>query len=391
MTSIYKLGALPAGASDTAVQINAAIKDIDPRVVADGPGDVTLMSKGEFDRWIKAERMELLAQNSTSESSAAKYKGAAQAIKQGSIAGIGSMGSKMARDIDLYLKTTAQQREPAFTLPPEMVGHAVGGLLDWIKNAFKVFINWLVKGPMTIMSPYFIFLFLKRRTTKKIEARRHKQIKTFKWIMNTTKMDQKQLSGMMYNGILKKTGYTPQKILNSRGPKISGGFLAVIGKVIGFVFKAISVVINVIKKIVNLFRKKKSDAGDIGQDGMSDVRLLEELPEGTEPAGETSGKTDGGAEGGQETGGGSGGGWGPFRKGKKTGPRDGGASGESGSSGSSSGGYEPDYGGSSGGPSYDGREYAGGPTYAGPNGSSNNTMMMGLGLAAVMALMVMKK
>lgn len=311
MADIFKLGNMPQ-ASQLEMQMAHAVSDIDDSIIEAGPGDVTQMTSGEFDRLIMAERMSLLAQKSTSPSTAAEYRAAEQALLQGGISGIGSMSTGVGRDVEKFLQKASRNRGLAFKMPSHLERlskQRVSGIGKALKKLFQKFINWLVKGPMTAMSPHFLFIFIQKPTNAKINARRNKQLKTLRFISKKTGISTSKLNAMIYNGILKKTGMTPQEILNSRGPKISAvQFIAILGKVWTFIKAAIKFVIKVVKKIIGLFGKKGGDAGEIGEGSTSDINLLEELPDGSPPKGGDGGTGPSKGGGGHSPGTGPGGG-----------------------------------------------------------------------------------
>jgi len=154
------------------------------------------------------------------------------------------------------------------------VGKFIRKVADTIKKAYKKVINFVFKGAGMLMGPFFIFKFLKRSKVKspKIKARLRAQDKSYNFIQKIGKFDDKQLKGIMFNGILKQTGKTPAQIAREGGAPQVGAVAAILPVVVD----AIKTVFSVIGKIAGIFKKKSADAGVVDQSTMSDPTLFEE-------------------------------------------------------------------------------------------------------------------
>ncbi|MEM6771196.1 MAG: hypothetical protein AAF597_11485, partial [Bacteroidota bacterium] len=92
---LYQLGTTYSGA-DLIGQVETDLADIEkaataiPNTINQGWGDVTEMTKGEVDRMIFADRYKIQSRLTTGAKSE-RFKDAARAMRQGSLAGIGSM------------------------------------------------------------------------------------------------------------------------------------------------------------------------------------------------------------------------------------------------------------------------------------------------------------
>ncbi len=255
----------------------ASMPAVDPR------NDVTKMTMGETERMIWEDRMRILSNLSKNSAQTAQYTDAARAIRQGSLAGIGSLANNpLGQQVEDILKKTRRMNQPAFPpftidipTPPQVgffkkignffkkVGKAVG-------DVFKGLVNWVFKGMGKAMGPFFIYRFLKRNVikSKNIKGRLAQQDKSYRFIQKIGKFDDSQLQGLMLNGILEKTGKTPEQFAREGGVPQIGAFPAIIA--------AISSVIQVITKIASVFKKKGTDAGIVDQSTMSDPSLFEE-------------------------------------------------------------------------------------------------------------------
>lgn len=303
---LYKLGNVGMNAQEyigqvqtTINQLESALADVPDEIINAGPGDITQMTKGELDRYLWEDRYNILAEQERDPVVADKYRSAATAMRTGSLAGIGNaQDDAFARQVQSILQQTVQDRRPAFEpftlqIPNPVAGQVKGFFQDIGKffkkvgetfaNLFKKFVNWIFKGVGKAMGPYFIFLFAKKNKVKSPEIRRRiaEQEKTFNFIRKIGRFDENQLKGLALNGIKEKTGLTPQEIFaTGNTPQIAG-----LAAIVAFVVKAIGFVIQVVQKIASLFKKKESEAGEIGEGNMSDVTLLDQEAELQQAAG----------------------------------------------------------------------------------------------------------
>ena len=283
---LYKLGHIGATSQKdleaSAKALESEFASIPDEIIDSGPGDVTKMTSGQLDRIIIGDRYDILSRQEENPRAAQQYRDAAQALKKGSIAGIGSLrNDRFGREVQKVLLKTANDQKPAFdpfrlSIPTPNISGGLKGLFRKIGGVFtkvwKKMVNWVFKGMGKKMAPFFLFLFAKKNKVKSKEVKRRiaVQEKTFNWIASTGRMDKVKLMGVMANGIKEQTKYTPNEIINrSAGREITG----IIPGIITFVIKAIAFVVKVVSKITKLFGKPSP--GGISQSNMSDISLLE--------------------------------------------------------------------------------------------------------------------
>lgn len=311
---LYKLGntgplfderAIIGQMENTLAEIEAASASI-PNTVHQGP-DVSEMTVGELDRMIWADRYRVMAGVTEHGGQRGQYLDAARAMEQGDIAGIGSLrNDPFGRQVAQILEKSVKNRKPAFApfsiqipnpVPPQMAGlfSKVGDFIkkigNTIKDAFKKLVNFVFKGAGKAMGPFFIFQFLNKSKVKspKIKARMASQEKPFRFIQKIGKFDEKQLKGLMLNGIIEKTRKTPAQLAQEGGVPQIGALAAVVPVIV----EAIKAVFNVISKIAGIFKKNKNEAGTVDESNMSDVTLFEEEARYHN----SGGAADGGGEG----------------------------------------------------------------------------------------------
>lgn len=263
----------------------AYVEKIDRELPAINPNtDVTKMTAGELDRWLWADRFDILENVTTNAADKEQYRASAVAMRRGDISGIGSVQNPTLRAavVDILQKSTAKRRAafPDFSIAiptPVGVGGFFGKIGDFFKkvgnaisDVFKKFVNWVFTGVGKRMGPFFIFSLLKKRNQVKspeIRSRISAQDKTFNFIQKLGKFDPEQLKGLALNGILEQTGKTPEQLA------VEGG-APQIGSVVAVVVQAITFVVQIAEKIAGIFKKDKSAAGTIDESTMSDPSLF---------------------------------------------------------------------------------------------------------------------
>jgi hypothetical protein len=215
-------------------------------------------------------------------------------MKNGSVSGIGSItNDALSNEVRMVLRSSANKNQRAFTpftvRIPAMPQLGVDGFFDGIfdkakklvKNIgdaigdlFKKFVNWMFKGAAKAIGPFFIFQFLRKSVikSKKIKDRMTAQERTYGFIQRVGKFEDRQLKGIMLNGILEKTGKSPAQMAKEAGVDKIGSLTAIVGVVI----KAIGWVIKVVEKVASIFKKNTDEGGMIDQSTMSDPALFEE-------------------------------------------------------------------------------------------------------------------
>ncbi len=329
MKGLYKLGnttnSIEAAKRQLILQeqsVQRATADIPESVVNEGPGDVTNMTSGELDRWLFADRYRIYAHQSNNPEERRQYDIAARLLEKGDIARKeDQIAPVLAAQVNQLSQKMALDTKPAFSqknfdviIPNPLQADVTGFFQDIgdffkrigkaIADGWKKLVNWIFKGVGKSMSPYFLYLYVdpNKVSSEEIKRRRNEQIKTFKWIAKTGKLEETKLLGVIVNGIKEKVGNTPKEIINfaaERDISVSGtlgsvipaqgpgpgnpGFTpeekkGILGKILEWVIKAIAWVIKAIKKIIDLFKKKdkEGDLGNPGKDNMSDPVLLQQ-------------------------------------------------------------------------------------------------------------------
>lgn len=300
MAEIYKLSGIGSGRIGEMEayekQLDRIIASIPNEVITAGPGDLTQLSAGDFERMQTSNLWAVRAKAEPNKARAKELMAAAKAVRRGTIAGIGSVNPQTIKDVEQVLTTTHLKQGPAFKMPTLQVDGAIqGGLGDFFKklgkkiaDAFKKLVNWIFKGPARKMGAYFLYLFLpnKGKASKEITKRLGAQAKTMNFFKKVAQFDESQLMREFATGITEDTGKTPTEYINSiAGKKIAGhrmGLAADSGEkekigIVGAIVAGIQVLIEVIGKLSALFKKKKEDAGAITEANASDPNEIAKM------------------------------------------------------------------------------------------------------------------
>lgn len=293
MADIYRLsgirGVRGIGAAQAAeldrysAELDAIADSIPDSVLQD---DITSMSKGEFLRYQQAQVFLAQAEHAPNTEGAMRYQAAADAVRSGNLAGIGSLNSNERQAITSFLQSTANQTAPAFVAPaveiPDGilgVGNVATDILDKIKGAWRKVVNWMFKKALPAASPFFLYLFIQKKVwSKVINRKKDKQAKIFNFIKSSGKFESDEnLENAIRAGIIKKMGKQPEQILAEKsGGKVSGAGIGVVTAILA----AIPLVLEIIQKLAGLFKKKGPDVS--GEDAPD----LEELQYEAPPPGE---------------------------------------------------------------------------------------------------------
>lgn len=307
MAEIYKLSGIGSRQpgrigelQDYKKRLDAIIQSIPDEVVTAGPGDLTKLSASAFERLQVSNLWAIRAEAETNAARKQELMAAAKAVRKGTIAGIGSTNPKTIKDVEQVLTTTQLKQGPAFRMPSLQVDGDVQSSLsgffqdigDAIKKAFTKLVNWVFKGPAREMGAYFLYKFLPqgKKLSAEITKRIGAQSKTLDFFKKVAKFDESQLMREFAAGIAKKTGKTPTEFINSvAGKKIAGiGFTGApatnagaTNAKVGFtgveIVAAIQIIMQIIGKIADLFKKKKSDAGEVTPANASDPAELAKM------------------------------------------------------------------------------------------------------------------
>jgi hypothetical protein len=265
MSEIYRLSGI--GATEVAAteaylaELNALGDSISDDVLQD---DITNMTAGEFARWQQSQKLTAQADTATDSAQEQRFRAAVQAVQSGSIAGIGALPGSDAKKINDFLATTSTMTGKAFSAPvlalPSGVTGGIGKgvlkvLADAVLKVWKKVLNWIFKTAMPIAGPFFLYSFLKKQIGKKTEAKRQKQAKLVQWIQTTGQFDSPgAVMESIKTAIIKKTGKTPQALLNE---SVKGGGIAGIGFAPALIGAALKIVFEIIEKVAKLFKKNK--------------------------------------------------------------------------------------------------------------------------------------
>ena len=309
MAQVYKLSGVGAASAVKTYEqeIDQILASIPDSVIYDGPGDITQMTAGEFERWQTSQLWDARAQTAAPQQ-AEQLRAAAKALRRGSVAGIGALDDAYADSVNKILVQTKLKAKPAFEPLDLMVAAGIrGGVADFFKNlgakvkeAWSKIVNWVFKGPAREVGPYFLFLFTSSGEQKgEVAKRLVQQTKVFGWLEKVGKFDRGQLMREFAAGIVDKFGKTPTEII----AEAKAGIVPGVGSIsrsafIGTPFlvvavSAIRTLIEIIQKVSALFKKDGKDAGEIREQYASDPALLKAQQETTKPPaqGEGSGMT----------------------------------------------------------------------------------------------------
>ena len=323
--------------------LERAAADI-PDVVADGPGDITKMTRGQFDRWLMDDRLMSYEKGARTVEARAKYQGLREVLRTDNTSTIaGIYGSDAVADLDRFIERTAADKAMMFELPTIITpGAAIGkfrlfkrnkkkvaarrakrsarkaqreerkrtrkqeradgtrkGLFkrvgSAVKNAFTKIINWFWKGPAKLMAPYYLFQWIKKGVgSKKVQERRANQEKTLAWMQKIGKFDKQRLQEIMATGIKEQTGYMPAQIIDAKLAGAAIGALplsALLPKIFSIASKAISIIVTIFGKLSSLFGKKpkNSPVDLVNEQNLSDLELLEAEEESKSKSGTSTG------------------------------------------------------------------------------------------------------
>ena len=294
MAEIYRLSGIGDPAENAAAylqNLEAVFADIPDDVLDD---DLTTKSRGEIARRFQAEEFDALAAVSP-DATRIRYQAAASAVRAGSIAGIGNLNPSDARRIDRFLDKTNGMTEKAFTAPVLVLPEGISGdglLKDFseaVKKAWKKLVNWIFKTAMPGASPFFLYTFSKKSLPGNTGRRQVKQMGAFYWMKSNGRFESlDDLRQVARTGIIKKTGKTPEAVLNGYAAGIAGA------DSIGWIAAALGFVIDIINKIVALFKGKKAEISASDQPDLAELQLdLSQPSQSITPTNSTSSTASG--------------------------------------------------------------------------------------------------
>lgn len=322
MAQVYKLSGVGAVQATLSVEqynkeLDKLLATIPDDVIHMGPGDVTAMTAGEFERWQISQLWEARAKTAPS-AQAEALNASAKALRRGTIAGIGSIPTAYAESVQQVLMQAKLKVKPAFPSfdlmdATGLTGAAISGGLgdffrklgDKVKEAWQKLVNWVFKGPAREAGAYFLFLFTDKSDQRgEVSKRLAEQSKVFNWLQKVGKFDTGQLMREFSAGIVDKFGKTPTEIIaDARQGKIAGigSHRAAVGApFVAVAVSVIRVIIEIIQKVAALFKKNAQDAGQVREQYASDPEVIKAMYE--QPASSSSNSPNQGSGGGANMG-----------------------------------------------------------------------------------------
>ena len=112
---LYKIGAIEQQEALISIEeLEAVLAEIPDTVIHQGDGDITLMTSGQLDRKIMADRLHVVANQTTDQKLRVELLQGAAAVKTGNLAGISGLNSQFQQTLSTFIKTTGKDTKPAF-------------------------------------------------------------------------------------------------------------------------------------------------------------------------------------------------------------------------------------------------------------------------------------
>ena len=189
--------------------------------------------------------------------------------------GIGANGKLKAKVQKVIKKAGEVAKKVVKNSPPVLIAKAV-------QKAWQKVANWIFNGMIQKASDFFLYTFITKAPSAKIEAKRKKQLFIVDFIAKVTGSKRETVMASISAAITKKHGKTPQQILNAAAKSQ----IASVG-VIALSAAAVGTVIEIIKKIVEVFKKKKDETPVVSSNDGSNVAEIEVEAKGDEIAPQT--------------------------------------------------------------------------------------------------------
>lgn len=276
MTAIYKLG---------------KIGEVQPSNMV----DVTALTQGEFNRFLEAQRFQIMAESAASGEKAMLHD-IAEAINTGDLS---QVPAPLQSRVRAFMERSQQMNGVAFP------GFDFNGTQKKPANSFvgsiaqtllQPFINWLFNIALPLASPFFLYIFLDNsRAVGKVVTKRAKQTALLQAISTITGTPFGNLKAAIRSTLIAKLGADPTQILNdyinayvpattvtvtaqdtqNKWDKMHPGLptgqstgsgkigvipalvLTIISTVLPLAIKAIPVVIEIVTKLIGLLGKKQ--------------------------------------------------------------------------------------------------------------------------------------
>lgn len=263
MPDIYRLsgiGNTPTSLGLSVQEVIEAAAGIDDSVLTSG--DITLLTQGEFSRWLTANRYDAMA--TADQTQSLRYQAAAAAVRSGDVVTISGVDARDMSLISQFISETENRIQPAFESPvlylPENVsgvGNLFDKLADAVKNAWKKIINWLFKLAVPIAAPYFLYVFARPdQLGPKGQRRQKRQKAVLDFIQRAGKFDSNDaVVQAVRTAIIKRMGKEPEIILAEKT-----GIAGIGAFPVALIAQALPKVLEIIKRIASLFKKQAIDA-----------------------------------------------------------------------------------------------------------------------------------
>jgi hypothetical protein len=144
-------------------------------------------------------------------------------------------------------------------------------VVNTVKQSLASVINWVFKVALKKAGPFFLFAFITRKISPRVDEKVAAQQRIVTFIANTTGTSESVVMASIADGIQTETGKTPQEALNdaAKGEKVSG---------IGVAPAVIAAIINIIDTIIKFFNKPKDSAPPVAEAAADPAMLAEDAP-----------------------------------------------------------------------------------------------------------------
>jgi hypothetical protein len=276
MTAIYKLGKIGAAQSNMP--------------------DVTTMTQGEFNRFLEAQRFQIMAEDAAS-GERAMLQDIADAIDTGDLSRVPASLQSRVRS---FMERSTRMNGPAFPMnfngTQKKQANASSGVGSIALTLLQPFINWLFNIALPVAAPFFLYIFLDNsKAIGLVVIKKAKQIAILQTISNITGTPYGNLKAAIRSSLIAKLGMDPTQLLNdyinvyvpsptvnvtaqdtqdkwdkmnpsgqNTGGKI-GAVPAVVGIIVALlplVIKAIPVVLEIAGKLIGLLGKNEPGLTD---------------------------------------------------------------------------------------------------------------------------------
>jgi len=278
MSQIVEISGIGAArsVSETAAAYHAATQNIPDSVLEN---DITEMSQAEFYRFLGYS---VTSGIGAMETTRAFQPPVLEFDSVGDLVGISFESAKRA------VKKTTQVIKDTVVHAKDAVVAAAKKVADKLKEGWKKLVNWVFKTALPLASPFFMYMFLKKRMGTKIDAKKAHQESVVNWISSVSGTDKTQLVSAIRAGIAKKFGKQPEQVLNDAAKSVVSGHR--IGWV-QVVLAALPYIEQIISKIAELFGKSAPEVSKDDASDESEIADASARSDDATPPGGNAGKT----------------------------------------------------------------------------------------------------